>query len=138
MEYEKLDDLKRIKKEYGEKMSHLCRSLFRTILETPGALYHIISIHFEKSKDLYYDITNEHKEYVFKEYIYHFYDTNKEVEQVSTKSVRELLDEAGYELFECKTNKDVQSFRKYYAEGEELCTFKDPYRIENHYIFFNL
>ena len=34
-EYEKIDDLKRIKKDYGENMSHMCRELFPTILEKP-------------------------------------------------------------------------------------------------------
>lgn len=48
MNYEVLDDLKQIKKDYGENMSHLCRRLFSTILETPGLLYHIISTHFNK------------------------------------------------------------------------------------------
>lgn len=42
-EYEKLDDLKQIKKEYGENMAHLCRELFPTILETPGLLIYLFS-----------------------------------------------------------------------------------------------
>lgn len=32
------DDLKIIKKYYGEKMSHLCRTLFPTILEEKGVI----------------------------------------------------------------------------------------------------
>ena len=136
MEYEKIDDLKHIKKEYGENMMHLCRSLFPTILDTPGALYHILSTHFAKSKSLYGDITREFKEYLFKEYIYHFFDNDKEKVTKSNKTVKELLDEAGYELFECKNNDDIQKFKKYYAPDEELCTFKDPHRINTHYIFF--
>ena len=136
MEYEKLDDLKRIKKEYGENMSHLCRSLFPSILEKPGLLYHILSTHFAKSKSLYGDITSEHKEYLFKEYIYHFCDIEKEQNEEITKSVKKLLDEAGYDLFECRNHDDVLKFKKYYAPGEELCTFNDPYRIDGHYIFF--
>ena len=136
MEYQKLDDLKRIKKEYGENMAHLCRSLFPTILETPGLLYHILSTHFAKSKSLYGDITNSHKEYLFKEYIYHFSDIEIEKEETEVKSVKELLDDAGYDFFECKNNEDIQRFKKYYEPSEELCTFKDPFRIESHYIFF--
>ena len=87
--------------------------------------------------DLYDDIIVEHKEYLFKEYIYHFFDKAKEKENKSTKSVKELLDEAGYNLYECKTNEDIQKFRKYYSSKEELCTFRDSHRIDNHYIFFN-
>ena len=136
MEYQKLDDLKCIKKEYGENMAHLCRSFFSTILETPGLLYYILSTHFAKSKSLYGDITNSHKEYLFKEYIYHFSDIEIEKEETEVKSVKELLDEAGYDLFECKNNEDIQRFKKYYEPSEELCTFKDPHRIDSHYIFF--
>lgn len=136
MEHEALDDLKKIKKDYGEKMAHLCRNLFPTILEQPGLLYNILSTHFEKSKDLYYDIVNENKEYAFKDYIYYFVNSKEKNEYNTNKSVKELLDEAGYELFECKSNEDIQKFRKYYAPNEELCTFKDIHRIDNHYIFF--
>ena len=31
-----MDDLKLIKKHYGEKMAHLCRDLFPTLLEEEG------------------------------------------------------------------------------------------------------
>ena len=117
-------------------MAHLCRRFFPTILEQPGLMYYILSSSFAKSKSLYGDITNEHKEYLFKEYLYHFFDSKAEKEEQVGKSVRELLDAAGYELFECKSNEDVQRFRKYYAEGEELCTFKNPHRIDNYHIFF--
>ena len=138
MIYDQADDLKRIKKEYGENMMHLCRSLFPTILDTSGALYYILSTHFAKSKSLYDDIIREHKEYEFKEYIYHLFDLNKDEqkEEITPKSVKKLLDEAGYELFECRTYEDVLKFKKYYAFGEELCTFRDPHRIDNNYIFF--
>lgn len=112
-EYEKLDDLKQIKKEYGESMVHLCRELFPIILDNEGLLYHILSTYFAKSKDLCNDIKNKNKEYEFKEYIYHFYDLEEAIEKESTKTVKELLDEARYELFECKTNEDIQKFRKY-------------------------
>ncbi len=33
-----VDDLKIIKKQFGEAMMHLCREEFPTILEQPGAL----------------------------------------------------------------------------------------------------
>lgn len=37
----------------------------------------------------------------------------------------QLLDQAGYTLYpECQIEADIQAFRKYYAAGEELCTFK--------------
>ena len=51
-----VDDLKIIKKKYGEKMMHLCRELFPTILEKPGVLSEILLEHFECNKSLYFDI----------------------------------------------------------------------------------
>lgn len=136
--YEQVDDLQKIKYKYGEKMSHMCRELFPTILESKGLLYYIISSHFAHTKSLYDDIVNEKKEYIFKEYIYYFYDQirDDEEEKKEYKGVEELLKEKGYTLYECKTNEDIHRFIKYYANGERLCTFKDPHRIDNHYIFF--
>ena len=37
-----MDDLKLIKKYYGENMMHLCRTLFPTILETKGLLFSLL------------------------------------------------------------------------------------------------
>ena len=137
MEYQELDDLKRIKKDYGEKMSHMCRELFPSILEKPGFLYHLLSSNFVKSKSLYDDIVNENKKLAFKEYIFYFFDKeNRRANRKPTKRVKDLLDEAGYLFFECKTNEDIRKFKKYYVSKEKLCTFKDPYRIEHYYIFF--
>ena len=139
MEYEKLDDLKRIKKEYGENMAHLCRRLFPTILERSGLLYYILSSKFAKSKSLYGDITNSSNIYSFQNFIYNTYSnligTNVKRNTI-LKPVSKLFDEAGYDLYKCKTNQDVQKFKKYYASGEKLCTFNDPFRIDNYDIFF--
>jgi len=46
-----------------------------------------------------------------------------------------LLDDAGYILYECKTESDIQKFKKYYHKDEELCTFRDN-RLETNYVFF--
>ena len=135
MKYEALDDLKLIKKYYGEKMSHLCRDLFSSILETPGLLYKIISDNFHPSKSLYNDIMSEGKQILFKNYIYFFFD-GKQEEIISNKSVKELLDSVGYDIYECKNHEDVLKFKKYYADEEALCTFRDPSRINNYHIFF--
>ena len=37
-----MNELKRIKRRYGEEMMHLCRDLFPTLLETPGKLITIL------------------------------------------------------------------------------------------------
>ena len=133
--YEELDDLKYIKKYYGEKMSHLCRDLFSSVLEKPGLLYHLLTTHFYPTKSLYHDIVNNQREQDFKNYIYSFCE-NESIEIKSDKTVKQLLESVGYDIYECKTNEDVQKFKKYYKENEALCTFRDPSRIDNHHIFF--
>ena len=37
-----IEDLKVIKKKYGEEMMHLCRKFFPTILENKGELLNIL------------------------------------------------------------------------------------------------
>ena len=65
-----IDDLKVIKKLYGEKMSHLCRELFPTILEEPGKLSTLLQEKFEPSKLLYEDLILNGMKEPFKNYIY--------------------------------------------------------------------
>lgn len=129
-----IDDLKIIKKHYGEKMSHLCRELFPTILETPGKLSSLLLEKFEPSKVLYEDLMYHNLKYQFQNFIYSFTE-EKEVDEPVTKTPSELLDEAGYILYECHTEEDVQSFKKYYAPGEELCTFNGG-RLNRCRVFF--
>lgn len=118
-------DLKWIKKHYGEEMSHMCRSLFPRILETEGLLPTILQKHFKNSRQLVKDIVNQNKVDDFKNFIYSHIDVEKENAVIDIdKSASELLDMAGYVLYpECETEEDIQSFRKYYAKDEELCTF---------------
>ena len=52
----------------------------------------------------------------------------------TTKSPLELLAEAGYDAFVVKTEEQKNSIKKYYREGEALCTFDDPHRHEKYYI----
>ena len=131
------NDLKIIKKLYGEKMMHLCKELFPTILERSGVLCDILQSLFEPSKILYDDIVNQNVVDEFKNCIYTVYDdryTNKK-KIIVNETPSELLSKAGYDLFECKTEKDIQKFRKYYRYGEELCTFNGG-RLDNCYVFF--
>ena len=128
------DDLKIIKKKYGENMMHLCRKLFPTLLEEEGLLSNILLSHFEPSKFLYNDITENHLITSFATYIYSFLDKEKELVRVD-KSPEELLKKCGYILYECKNESDIQSFKKYYSENEELCTFIGD-RLDTNYVFF--
>lgn len=127
-------DLKLIKKYYGENTAHLCRRLFPTLLEKDGVLIELIESKFAHSKFLYDDIIYEELEDDFQSFIYSL--TTEPVEPLETeKSVQELLEEAGYNFYECKTEDDVQKFKKFYEPGEELCTF-DGGRLKICHVFF--
>ena len=132
-------DLKYIKKKYGEKMMHYCRECFPTILNMPGKLVEILNKHFYYVKDsLYNDIKKNHKEAEFNDFIYSEIGLKNEydIRDVS-KTPKELLNDAGYDFYECKTVEEVNAFKKYYSKDEQLCTFLDPVaRLENKYIFF--
>lgn len=129
-----IDDLKIIKKYYGEKMSHLCRELFPTLLEEHGYLSNLLLEKFEPNKSLYEDILINGMKEPFKNFIYSFSDQIDQNIPV-TKTPKELLSDAGYDLYECKTEEDIQRFIKYYAPGEALCTF-DGGRLARCHVFF--
>ncbi len=129
------EELKIIKKKYGEKMAHFCRDNFPTILETDGLLLKLLLDNFEPSHDLYEDIIEQNKETEFKNYIYSLVDVEKDNKEIPFKTPEYLLSEAGYDLYECTSEKDIQKFKKYYAKGEELCTFHGG-RLNRCYVFF--
>lgn len=129
-----VDDLKIIKKHYGEKMSHLCRELFPTLLETPGKLSEVMLRLFEPTKLLYDDIIENSLKYQFQNFVYSITEP-KDIDEPVTKTPKELLDEAGYVLYECHSEEEIQSFKKYYAPGEELCTFNGG-RLNRCHVFF--
>ena len=129
-------DLKLIKKYYGEKMMHLCRELFPTILETPGLLLMLIDNTFAHNKFLYDDIISNNLKDKFKCFIYNLIEIPNEEILFRKETPEELLKEAGYKLYECKKKKDIQSFKRYYRRGEKLCTFKDQDRLSDNYVFF--
>lgn len=129
-----INDLKLIKNKYGENMMRFCRECFPTLLETPGMLFTLLSNRFAYNKFLYDDIIEQGAEQEFKNYIYSLVCVEKPKITIN-KSPKELLNEAGYILYECKTEEDIQKFKKYYAKDEELCTFNGG-RLCNYYVFF--
>ncbi len=131
------NELKMIKKLYGEDMAHYCRETFATILETKGLLLKLLLDNFEPNHSLYQDIIEQKLECEFKNYIYILVDTENNNEIKSDKSPQELLNEAGYDFYECHTEEEIQRFKKYYAPGEQLCTFNGG-RLNNDYVFFAL
>ena len=130
-----VDDLKIIKKKYGEKMSHLCRELFPTILEQNGVLSKLMLDNFNESHDLYNDIVSNDLISEFKTFIYNKFDKIREDDKEVTKTPEELLNFAGYNLVECTKESEIQYFKKYYAKGEELCTFNGN-RLNRCRVFF--
>lgn len=130
-------ELNRIKKLYGEKFMHLCRSLFPTLLEQEGLLTNVLKSTFAtNSRTLYDDIVNSDLEEEFKNYIYSKIDVEKEKpEIIGEKTPYQLLDENGYNLYECNSEEEIQSFKKYYKPGEELCTFRGG-RLNSCVVFF--
>lgn len=136
------NDYNLIKKHYGEKMAQLCRDLFPTILEEPGALYEILSQEFAPSRFLYEDIKAAVREEQFKEFILVQFKKRKEKEREKEEPIteltpRELCELAGYDFYECRTVEDVKRFEKYYESDEKLCTFKDiKGRLDRCYIFW--
>ena len=130
-----IDDLKVIRKKYGEKMYHFCRESFPTLLEEPGKLLKLLSDNFHESHFLFDDIVANGKESEFKNFIYSLVDVENNNELGMIKTPEELMSEAGYVLVECYNEGDIQAFRKYYAPGEELCTFKGG-RLDRCRVFF--
>ena len=128
-------DLKIIKKKYGEEMMHLCRELFPTLLEQEGLLPKLLLDNFKESRSLVKDIIDNNLEEEFKNYIYNQVDVENNHEEVVSKRPEELLKEAGYKLYECHSEEEIQSFKKYYAPGEALCTFRGG-RLNRCYVFF--
>ena len=133
-------ELKQIKKLYGEDMMHLCRRLFPTVLETEGVLLETLTRVLAPTSRLslllkkydYFDYESD-----FARWINDCVSKNNKQEEIvkSTKTPEELMDEAGYTLYECQSESDIQRFKKYYAPGEELCTFNGG-RLNRCYVFF--
>ena len=117
-------------------MEKFCRDNFSTILEIDGLLLKLLLDNFDANHDLIDDIINNDLETEFKNYIY--IQSNIEIKRSSNigKTPKELFDEAGYILYdECKSEEDIQTFKKYYMEGERLCTFRGE-RLNKFRIFF--
>ncbi len=128
-------ELKKIKKLYGEAMMHFCRDNFALILDIPDLLLNILTSNFHPTHELYKDLEENDLLLEFKEYIFVINGKKKEKILKNGQSPEELMAKAGYDLSECLTEEDIQSFRKYYAKNEELCTFW-THRLRTNRVFF--
>ena len=133
------DELKKIKRIYGEKFSRLCRELFPQILDQEGALLKILQEKFSRNCNTLCESIeeNELKE-DFKDLIYSAFDNGREEEDKNedSRTPYEILDEAGYELHECLTEEDIQGYSKYYDEDEVLCTIYNGGRLNSRVCFW--
>lgn len=133
-----INESKLIKKKYGEKMWHYCRSAFPSILETNGKLYEFLINNFAPSHKLYDNLVktnqlNEFKNYVLAELVEYKDKVESDLEVLKTPS--ELLSDVGYALYECHSEEEIQAFKSFYAPGEELCTFSGG-RLDSCHVFF--
>ena len=130
-------DLKWIKKHYGEKMMHLCRTYLYQLLETDGLVPSLLEAHFYKSRNLADDIINEGQNVAFATYMNSFVKNKVKESVVKQKSAKELMDEAGYILFdECLTEDEIQAFRRFYDPEEVICTIKNGGRLKEARVWF--
>ncbi len=130
-----IDDLKIIKKKYGEEMMHYCRDAFATILEEPGILSDLLLTYFDPSKELFSDLEQANLKTSFKDFIYRNLHHEERKIIAKSKTPQEILASVGYDLYECESEEDIQSFKKYYAPGERLCTFNGN-RLKKCFVFF--
>ncbi len=129
------EELRLIKKLYGEEMMHLCRTLFPTVLNTPFMLLNILENHFVPTHSLISDIEKNHLEEEFKIFVLSFINERKNYVDTDETPFA-LMEKAGYKLYECKNEDDIQSFSKYYREDEIICTITKKNRLKRCYVFF--
>lgn len=134
-------ELEYIKKYYGEQMMHMCRVMFPRILETEGVLKKILTENFLPCHHLAEDIVKQGAETEFKSFVFAMSNlkssmTPQQAKELKKKTAVQLMRENGWILYpECKTEKELQSFKKYYASDEVLCTFNDN-RLKTHRVWF--
>ena len=131
------EELKKIKKMYGEKMMQTCRSFFPQFLGKGDLIYNILIKYFPPTHLLYDALKRRSSLDIFRDFVDSIlYETREKGELVETdKDPYTLMDEAGYILKECTMESEIQSYRHYYEPHEELCTFRGG-RLDRCRVFF--
>jgi len=111
----------KLKKQNGEGVARVMRSA--VLLDVPN-IVHILEFAGNNPDDAQKLVP------VIRE----IYKTQQESQYHTDKNPLELLNDAGYDAFVVKTEKQKNSIKKYFRPGEELCTFNDPHRHENYYM----
>lgn len=117
---------KQLKKQNGEKFAQAMRGDRHhsvSLLDVPN-IVHILEFagNREHDAEILYPILRE------------IYKPVKESEYYSNKDPIALLSDAGYNAFVVKTERQKNSIKKYFRDGEKLCTFGDDTRHKKYYI----
>ncbi|MBR6411681.1 MAG: hypothetical protein IKS41_00780 [Alphaproteobacteria bacterium] len=108
-----------IKKQNGERFAKTIRSYDNGIFDIPG----IVDIVKYAGHDA--------------EPIMEYLESLKKVHIEETGVYQDpitLLDKAGYDAYYVTNLEEQNAIQKYFAPGEELCTFRDPHRFEKYHI----
>ncbi len=133
-------DLDRIKKLYGEEFAKkFCRPYFSHILEREDFSFaDFLVSKISPSKFFYEDLLRSGKIEKFKNALFGMLNSEKLHVADIEETPEELMKQAGYTLYKCNTNDDILKFKKYYAKGEEICTFNDDKRLSTHIVFWGV
>lgn len=116
-------------------MMHLVRE-YSTLLEKEGLLLNILKTHLAPTHSFADDIIKNNLQNEFRGWIYSFVKEEDRDLVKTDKTPFELMEMAGYDLFECKTEEDIQSFKKYYKDSELICTIYNGNRLNRCHVFF--
>ena len=132
------NDLKKIKKNFGESAMKFCRKNFPLLLDQPGLLPDLLNECIYDGRAFFKDLLSSNQINNFKSYIYDLASMEEECDSITNqKSASELLSEKNYQLFICKTKEDVEQFKKYYRPDELLCTFNSiDRRLKTCHVFW--
>ena len=131
-------DLNRIKKMYGEDFAKkICRVYFSNFLEREDFSFaDYISSVCAPNKFLYEDLVKYNLVNKFVTAVTGSLNNSTLTSEIVEGTPEELMKKAGYSLYKCNTDADIEKFKKYYAKGEELCTFTDSDRLQMYTIFW--
>ena len=105
-----MKDFDIIKKKFGENFAKFCRSHFSTILEQEGLLSKVLLDKFHPNRELYDDLIQNDLTDDFIGYFYNSVGLETNNAPLSTNTPKELFEMAGYDLYHCKTQEDVDFF----------------------------
>ena len=108
-----------IKKQNGERFAKAIRGFDNGIFDIPG-IVDIVKYAGHEAEPI--------MEYLESLKQIHIEETGAYQDPIT------LLDKAGYDAYYVTNLEEQNAIKKYYAEGEALCTFHDSHRFENYHI----